>query len=94
MTLETDSDRLALLKGDDEETFTIAGQQITAVFDALYAEPLDVESSAPRLVARSTDVADVAHGDTVIRELDSAEYQVANIQPDSRGMTLIRLEAQ
>ena len=94
MTLETDADRLALLKGDDEETFTVAGVQIIAVFDALYSEPFEVESNAPRLVARTSDVADVAHGDTVIRELDSTEYQVANIQPDSQGMTIIRLEAQ
>ena len=52
------------------------------VFDALYSEPFEVESNAPRLVARTSDVADVAHGDTVIRELDSTVSRAALSSPD------------
>lgn len=96
MTLESESDRLALLKGDDAETFQVDGQDIIAVFDAPYADPLEVESSAPQLYARTSDLDAVGavHGSTVIRLADASVYKIRNIQPDSEGMTLLRLEAQ
>ena len=96
MTLESESDRLALLKGDDEETFQVDGQDIIAVFDAPYSDPLEVESSAPQLYARTSDLDTVGavHGSTVIRLADASAYKIRNVQPDSEGMTLLRLEAQ
>jgi len=94
MTLESESDRLALLVGDDRETFLIDGVQVIGVFHAPYSEPMEIESSQPQLYVRTSDVNGAVHGSTVIRESDSAEYQIVNIQPDSQGMTQLMLEEQ
>jgi hypothetical protein len=64
----------------------------TAIFDNEYVAVGDVpvESAAPSLTCRSTDVATVAAGDELA--IDGTDYVVRSIQPDGAGITVLRLE--
>ena len=93
MSVETAADRNALLK-DYGTTVTKADTStFTAIFDndflAVDLDESEVESTEPTLLARTSDVSGLAHGDSLT--ISSTSYTVRGIQPDGTGMTQIML---
>ena len=102
MTIETDDMRLQFLKdfGVTDATFTDTSAGTTATITALlrneYREVEDegevgVESSAPSALARTSDVPNIAQGDTLL--ISETTYTVVEVQLDGEGMTDLRLRA-
>lgn len=89
MALETDADRLALLKAVGEQIL-IDGVSVWAVFRNAYFESLEVSGSQPVASCRSSDVSAVTRSSIVVS--NGITYRVAVIEPDGTGMTLLRLE--
>ena len=103
MNVETDDMRLQFLKdfGFTNATFsdTSAGTtaKITALLRNEYREVEDegevgVESSAPIAQARTSDISNIAQGDTLL--ISGTTYTVVEVQLDGEGMTDLRLRAQ
>ena len=65
---------------------------IPVIFDAGYIGAMGdrLESAQPQCLARSTDVADLAHGCTIT--IGAGSYVVAGLQPDGTGITTVILE--
>lgn len=91
-TWESAADRLSILTACGGVTAVVEGDSITAVFDHGYAEVQGIESEAPLLMCRTSDVASVAHGDAVT--VNSTSYAVRGIQNDGTGVTILVLEEQ
>jgi hypothetical protein len=70
---------LALIYAQFGEPVTIAGSPVTAIFDGGYIAALDVQSTAPALRCRASDIAAVAVGATVARA--GVSYVVRAIEP-------------
>jgi len=93
MSVETAADRTALL-ADYGSTVTKAdASTFVAIFDndflAVDLDESEVESTEPTLLARTTDVSGLAHGDSLT--ISAVSYTVRGIQPDGTGMTQIML---
>ena len=93
MSVETAADRNALLN-DYGTTVTKADTStFTGIFDndflAVDLDESEVESTEPTLLARTTDVSGLAHGDSLT--ISAVSYTVRGIQPDGTGMTQIML---
>lgn len=89
MSIETDADRLEMLKQLGEEIH-IANEPVWAVFDNDFAElEFDVESSGPRAEVRDIDIIGITRGTEVRRS--GVKYTVSSMRPDGTGMTLLRL---
>ena len=102
MNVETDDMRLQFLKdfGFTDATFSDTTHGTTAKITVLlrneYREVEDegevgVESSAPFALARTSDVPNIAQGDTLL--ISETTYIVVEIQLDVEGMTDLRLRA-
>ena len=102
MNVETDDMRLQFLKdfGFTDATFsdTSAGTtaKITALLRNEYLEvevegEVGVDRSAPSALARTSDVPNIAQGDTLL--ISETTYTVVEVQLDGEGMTDLRLRA-
>ena len=100
MTIETDDMRLQFLKDFEitDRTFTDTSAGTTATITALlrneYLEvevegEVGVESSAPFAWARTSDVPNIAQGNTL--QISGTTYTVVEIQQEGEGMTDLRL---
>ena len=91
---DTVTDRVIDAFGE-QVTVSIGGtpKTIVAVFEdgweAVGAGEVDVSSSAPLLYCVATDVTGIAAGDTVT--VRGTTWTVTDVQPDSQGMTTLRL---
>jgi len=93
MVLETASDQLAFLDTNAHgvtAVITIGGSASTiqVIFNNEYfeiAEGIGVEGTQPVITCRSSDVANVDQGDTVV--INSVTYTVQNVMPDNTGFT-------
>ena len=99
MAVEDDQLRLELLEdfGDSNSTFTdvSAGSSstITAMLQTDYlleetGVEIGVETKTPIITARSSDLPNVAQGDTVT--IDLVVYTVVEVRDDGTGMTKLR----
>jgi hypothetical protein len=91
--LESEADRLALIKSTGGELVTVDGNGVWAIFTDAHT-PLQfglhvVDSTDPQIMARASDIADLVSGSVVVR--GSKNYGVASIQPDGVGMTTVML---
>ena len=102
MNVETDDMRLQFLKdfGFTDATFSDTTHGTTAKITALLRNEnrevedegeVGVESSAPSALARTSDVSNIAQGDTLL--ISDTIYTVVEIQPEGEGMTDLRLIA-
>tara|TARA_R100000781_G_scaffold92560_1_gene57402 strand:+ start:1048 stop:1356 length:309 start_codon:yes stop_codon:yes gene_type:complete len=100
MAVEDDEMRLELLQdfGISDATFTdtSAGSSstITALLKNEYSledvgGEVGVETSTPVAIVRSSDVNNVAQGDTIA--ISGTTYTIVEVQPDGEGMTNLRL---
>jgi hypothetical protein len=66
------------------------------IFDDGFIDSADdgvaVESTAPQVQVKSTDVAGALHGQTMT--IESVVYKIIGVQPDGTGMTLIMLSIE
>lgn len=99
MAVETDAERAEYLadwgvtvqkldQGSPTPTFT-------AIFDAAYTlidsfESAGVNSSRPTLTARTSDVSDLAEGDSLM--VDGTAYTFIRSEDDGTGISLVVLE--
>lgn len=68
----------------------IDGRIVAGIYDNAYASALGFTAgSAPMLVCRAADVADVDIESAV--QIDDSAFTVAGIEPDGTGMTVLRL---
>ena len=100
MTVETDEMRLQFLKdfGVTDATFTDVSSGSTSTITALlrneYVEvevegEVGVESSAPFIACRSSDVPNIQQGDTI--RVSGTTYTVVEVMPDNEGMVDLRM---
>lgn len=99
MAIEDDAMRLELLEDfGSSSTYTDTSAATSSVVTVLLRnefEAVDVggevsiESSAPVIHVRSSDVSSIAHGDTFL--VDSTTFTVTGVEPDNAGMTVCRL---
>ena len=100
MAVEDDAMRLEFLAdfGITDATFTdtSAGSSstITALLKNEYSledvgGEVGVETSTPVAIVRSSDVNNVAQGDTIA--ISGTTYTIVEVQPDGEGMTNLRL---
>ena len=100
MAVEDDEMRLEFLQdcGISDATFTdtSAGSSstITALLKNEYSledvgGEVGVETSTPVAIVRSSDVNNVAQGDTLA--ISGTTYTIVEVQPDGEGMTNLRL---
>ena len=87
----SDKERLGYL-ADFGGPATVAGDDILALYEFEFIESNGVESYAPVLVCRTSDVSDVEHGDPVTVAGNANDYTVAGVQPDDAGFTTLVLE--
>lgn len=90
--IESDADRLAMIKGLGGQLVRHAGGEFWAIFDRPSALSPDgaVETRQPVLQARSIDV------DTLTKDaplsIGTDEYRIKRLEPDGTGMTTIILK--
>ena len=100
MAVEDDEMRLEFLQdfgiSDATLTDTSAGSSstITALLKNEYSledvgGEVGVETSTPVAIVRSSDVNNVAQGDTIA--ISGTTYTIVEVQPDGEGMTNLRL---
>ena len=92
MTIESDADRQAFM-----ETFgvpvVISGETITGIFDNIYYEDLDVDTSQPMVMIITADAPNVDYDQSVIVSSASFSGTVTSVQPDGQGMTTLILKS-
>lgn len=93
MSVETAADRTALLTDYGTTVTKADASTFTGIFDndflAVDLDESEVESTEPTLLARTSDVSGLAHGDSLT--ISAVSYTVRGIQPDGTGMTQIML---
>ena len=98
MAIETDEMRLEFLQDwGTSSTFTdtsaSSSSTITAMLKREYYEEsageVTVQSSSPVAVVRTSDVTNVAHGDTLA--ISGTTYTIVEVSPDNEGITNLRL---
>lgn len=96
MSAESEADRAAFLDEDEfggTATVTPAGgvaREISAILTRRTDILLDTSYPEPRLIARTSDVSDLADGDPIV--VAGTTYTARTFEPDGTGMTAIRLE--
>ena len=100
MNVEIDDMRLQFLKdfGFTDATFSDTTLGTTAKITALFRNEnrevedegeVGVESSAPSALARTSDVSNIAQGDTLL--ISGTTYTVVEVRLDGGGMTDLKL---
>lgn len=88
--MESDADRLAMIKSLGGQLIRHIGGEFWAIFDNDFIVSGDVESRVPALTARTIDAVSMTRESVV--ELGSASYRVKSVQPDGTGMTILILK--
>lgn len=96
MTLETDADRLAMIRALDGVEFSCVSGTFWALFDAEFVAVGDVDmavdSTGPRVTVRSSDVARCKLQNGTPISTGSDAYVIRSTQPDGTGMHVLTLE--
>lgn len=91
MSIESDSDRLELLKALGE-VVTVSGRSVYGIFERAFSElqfDTAIESAEPQVTVREIDVEKIQRGAVVTRQ--GEHFTVVGNQPDGEGMTVLRL---
>jgi hypothetical protein len=93
--IETDADRLAMIRAVGETFSTGKAEKLWLVFDREFIEQtlgeFSHEGRKPLGLARTSDVQlhELVKDSVVTRDLDGAKYSVRRFQPDGVGITLV-----
>lgn len=91
--METDADRLAMIKSLGGVLASVRGNGIWGIFDNGNIDVLSmVESAGPSLNCRSSDVALVFMTKDDEMEINGEQYRVKKMDPDGTGMTMVHLK--
>lgn len=66
---------------------------LTVIFDAPFAEALDIEGAAPSITLPLKNLPGEDHHDAVLT-INSITYRVVSVAPDGQGMVSLALEEQ
>lgn len=93
MTVESSADQLAMLT-DFGVPATINGSTVvTGIFDDKFLMVddlnLNIESSEPQFLCRSSDVGSITNGMTLV--VNGTNYIITTVEPDGTGFTVITL---
>lgn len=99
MSAESAADRATFFDTDDfgvdalwKGTTTFSGIFDNEFFPSLVDAEVQVESTQPVFVIRTSDAPGVKHDDTLV--IDSVTYAVKGVHPDGTGITALVLEKQ
>jgi len=91
--LETDADRLAMIKSLGGLVVSVRGKDIWCIFDNGNVDVLSmVESSGPSMHCRSSDVSSIAITKDDEVEINGEQYRVKKMDPDGTGMIMVHLK--
>ena len=89
MSIETDADRLSLLKSLGEQ-IEVEGRSVWAIFDNGYSElDFGVDSTSPQVTVRDRDIAGLPLDARVV--IRGKKYTAVTRQPDGEGLTVLGL---
>jgi hypothetical protein len=88
--MESDADRLAMIKSLGGQIVCAPDREFWAVFDREFSVDGAVESRQPVLNARDIDLQTLAK-DTVVA-VDGENFRIKRLEPDGTGMTLAILK--
>jgi hypothetical protein len=90
--METDADRLAMIKSLGGLSVRIRGQDFFAIFDNEYADAFGmVEGSSPAITSRTTDVERLAIAKDDVIDICGRQWRVKQHRHDGTGMTVTLL---
>ncbi len=97
MAVEDNDDRGTMLADFGASVTWNTTDTITVVFDDAYVldsvgQGAGAESTAPAVLAKSSDVSAAVHGTPLV--YGGTTYHVIGIEPDGQGMTRLVLEKQ
>lgn len=89
--METESDRLAMIKSLGGQLVRHDAGQFWAIFDSEFALSIDgsVESRQPALTARTSDVTDLPKDAAL--STTGGDFRVKRSEPDGTGITVLVL---
>ncbi len=91
--LLTDLDDVFFNNDDFSVDVTYKLATIQGIFDNEFFESVDdsvgVETTAPKVIVKSSDVVGAVHGETMT--INTIDYKIIGIQPDGTGITEILL---
>jgi len=94
MMIETEADRLEMIRSLDGRCVRHAGGEFWAILDNGYigvsVSDLEVEERGPRLTCRTSDV--IALRKDAALEVGSETYRLLRAEPDGTGMTVLILK--
>jgi hypothetical protein len=89
--METDADRLAMIKSLGGQLVRHVSGDFLAIFDRDFLLVSDaVESRVPALTARTIDVTELAKD--VVLDIGGTEYRIKRHEPDGTGMSIVVLK--
>ncbi len=96
MTFKNDlTNDLDIFLNENEHAVDVTYQAATiqGIFDAEFSSVAEgetgIESTAPQVLVKTSDVSSAVHGQTMT--INSVVYNIIGIQPDGTGLTLIVL---
>lgn len=91
--METDADRLAMIKSLGGQLVRYETGQFWAIFDNAYESVIDgmVESRGPALTARSSDVQGLTKD--AVMTVAGVDYRIRRFEHDGTGMTVLPLKS-
>lgn len=90
MSIESAADRQAFMDTFGEDV-VVSGITVTAIWDKPYLEELGIATAVPQVMYVTTDLPDVAYGQSVVVAGASFTGTVREIHPDGVGMTILYL---
>lgn len=90
MSIESAADRQAFMEAFGVPA-TVSGITITAIWDKPYLEELGIATAVPQIMYVTSDLPDVAYGQSVVVADASFTGTVREIHPDGVGMTILYL---
>lgn len=73
-------------------THASVGRTVNVIFDAVFADPLGIESNHPRAYGIESDFPDVAQDDTL--SISGTTYKIKGVHTDGTGIVAFRLQEQ
>lgn len=90
MSIESAADRQAFMDAFGVPV-VVSGNSITGIWDKPYLEELGIATAVPQVLCVTSDLPDVAYGQSVVVASASFSGTVREIHPDGVGMTTLYL---
>lgn len=91
--MDTESDRLALVKALGGQLMRVEAGDFWAIFDREYQTALDTETRVPVLTCRTSDAERFIKPKGTVVPVGNDTYRVRRHEPDGTGMSIVYLES-